>query len=189
MEIKKSSFKLHSQGPLHFINEKRRAWDGLGSYDCKCKGNISGKYNLNLFELNAKNHRKITGKTTRDCKAHNRPSTTVDSELFQGCMQRKLFSRVSLDQNPATYNNQSEVNITNRDSIETKTSSLKGKKTQDTIISFNPLVHTARSREMDRVRQLTPTHSATTPHTKLIQNSNQIPSNGGDHKRVLRFVS
>ena len=104
-------------------------------------------------------------------------------------MQRKLFSRVSLDQNPATYNNQSEVNITNRDSIETKTSSLKGKKTQDTIIYFHPLVHAARSREMDRVRQLTPTHSATTPHTKLIQNSNQIPSNGGDHQRVLRYVS
>ena len=100
-------------------------------------------------------------------------------------MQRKLFSRVSLDQNPATYNNQSEVNITNRDSIETKTSSLKGKKTQDTIIYFHPLVHAARSRETDRVRQLTPT----TPHTKLIQNSNQIPSNGGDHQRVLRYVS
>ena len=51
----------------------------------------------------------------RDCKAHNRPSIAVDSELFQGCMQREIFSRVSrLDQNPANYDSQSEVNITNQ---------------------------------------------------------------------------
>ena len=53
------------------------------------------------------------GKTIRDCKTPNRPSIAVDSELFQGCMQRELFSRVSLDQNPATHNSQSEANITN----------------------------------------------------------------------------
>ena len=96
-------------------------------------------------------------------------------------MQRKLFSRVSLDQNPATYNNQSEVNITNRDSIETKTSSLKGKKTQKTMIDSDTPVHAAKSREMDRVRQLPPTVSATTAHTNPIQKFNQIPSNGEEY--------
>ena len=68
-----------------------------------------------------------------------------------------------------------------RDSIETKTISFKGKKTQKAMIDFDTPVHAARSREMDRVRQVPPTASTTTPHTNPIQNFNQIPSNGGDH--------
>ena len=67
-------------------------------------------------------------------------------------MQRELFSRVSLDQNPANYNCQSEVNIV-RDSVETKTSSFKGEKTQKAMIDFD----TSSRSQTSRVRQLTPT--------------------------------
>ena len=59
-----------------------------------------------------------------------------------------------------------------RDSIETKTISFKGKKTQKAMIDFDTPVHAARIREMDRVRQLPPTASTTTPHTNPIQNFN-----------------
>ena len=55
-----------------------------------------------------------------------------------------------------------------RDSVETKTSSFKGEKTQKAIIDFDTPVHEARR----RVRQLTPTALATTPHTNPIQNFN-----------------
>ena len=67
-----------------------------------------------------------------------------------------------------------------KDSVETKTSSLKGKKTQKTMIDSDTPVHAAKSREMDRVRQLPPTASTTTLHTNPIQNFNQIPSNEGE---------
>ena len=53
-----------------------------------------------------------------------------------------------------------------RDSVETKTSSFKGEKTQKAMIDFDTPVHEAR------VRQLTPTALATTPHTNPIQNFN-----------------
>ena len=59
-----------------------------------------------------------------------------------------------------------------RDSTETKTSSFKGKKALKAIIDFDTPVHAARRRVESRVRQLTPTASATTPDTNPVQNFN-----------------
>ena len=59
-----------------------------------------------------------------------------------------------------------------KDSVETKTSYFKGKKTQKTMLDFDAPVHAARSREMDRGRQQPPSAPATTPPTNPIQNFN-----------------
>ena len=67
------------------------------------------------------------------------------------------------------------------DSVETKTSSFKGKKTLKTMLDFDAPVHAARSREMNRGRQQPPSAPATTPLTNPIQNFNKIPSNGREH--------
>ena len=117
-------------------------------------------------------HHQITGKRKGDCEAHNRSSIAVDSEPFQGCMQRELFSRVSLDQNPANYNCQSEVNITNQWEIQLKQrqvpSKEKRRKKEWLILTFQFTKPDVDSQATDSYKKAL----ATTPYTNPIQNFN-----------------